>query len=397
MKSWDCFDTLVARRFNHPHSIFKEVERISGVPNFYKERKKIEKIGNLTYSEIYKHISNVDSNLEFEIELDHCFGIVENINKVEDGDIIVSDMYLSESQIRKILEKCGLTKDVEIIVSLDGKRNGTIWSKISKPEYHVGDNYKSDVVSPERNNIKGIHYTESFFNDDEKFVSDIDYNLACWMRYIRLRFPYTSERDKSLWKDQANLNLPLLALATLELPSDKEISFCYRDCMYWHKIYSELTNKPGIRLDVSRICYSENNNIFREYVYDKTKDSLIVDLIGTGESVSNFYKGDREILYIIGIGDDMKNVKCLSPKVKNAIERHNCTTLGPLIGWDQNGPIRSTCEHDLEVAKLQETACNVAVESLKYFKFERNLDILHRLSSLMQRNYTHTNVKYVKG
>jgi predicted HAD superfamily hydrolase len=122
MNSWDCFDTLVARRFFHPHSIFEEVERISGCKGFVKLRKSFEKTGNLTYKEIYDQITDVDPDLEFNLELEHCFGIPENINKVKDGDIIISDMYLSESQVRKILENCGLKKDVKIIVTLDGKK-----------------------------------------------------------------------------------------------------------------------------------------------------------------------------------------------------------------------------------------------------------------------------------
>jgi hypothetical protein len=51
MNSWDCFDTLVARRFFHPHSIFEEVERISGRKGFVKLRKSFEKTGNLTNKE----------------------------------------------------------------------------------------------------------------------------------------------------------------------------------------------------------------------------------------------------------------------------------------------------------------------------------------------------------
>jgi predicted HAD superfamily hydrolase len=396
MNSWDCFDTLVARRFFHPHSIFEEVEKISGYKGFFKLRKSFEKEGNLTYDQIYQKIKDIDSELEFNIELDHCFGIVENINKVNDGDLIISDMYLSESQIRKILKKCGLTKDIKIIVTLDGKKTGTIWKDLPKIDHHVGDNYKSDVLSPSRFNISATHYTGHQFNDVENYVSQTDFQLACFMRYLRLSCPYSTEREIFLWNDQSNLNIPLLILASLELSRDRDISFCYRDCAYWHKIYSTIFNKEGIRLDVSRICYKEKNESFVNYVLEKTKNTLIVDLIGTGESVKEFYKEKRDILYIIGLSDDMGNISHLSPKVKNAIERHNCTDIGPLIGWN-NGPVRGDCEHDLEVAKLQKKAVDTATDLIPLFQFNKNINLIHYFSSLMQRNYTHTNVRYVKG
>jgi hypothetical protein len=216
------------------------------------------------------------------------------------------------------------------------------------------------------------------------------------MRYLRLSCPYDSDRNIALWNDQANLNIPLLILASLELPAEKNIAFCYRDCAYWHSIYSELFNKEGIRLNVSRICYKEKNEHFVNYVKEKTKDSLIVDLIGTGVSVNEFYEGTREILYIVGLNADMGNVKYLSPKVKNAIERHNCTDIGPLIGWDTNGPIRGNCEHDLEVASIQKSAVDFSLKHLRNFHFQKNVEIIHYLSSKMQRNYTHSNVRYVK-
>jgi predicted HAD superfamily hydrolase len=210
MNSWDCFDTLVARRFVEPYTIFEEVGRRLGIEKFSKLRRWAEKNSDRTYEGIYKNLPNIDSNIEFQVELEHCFGIVENINKVQDGDIIVSDMYLTKDQIRQILISCGLKKDVEIYVTPDGKHRGTIWSSLPKIDLHVGDNLRSDVESPRSYGITAEHYTGHQFNETEKFVSDFDFELACWMRYVRLQCPY-SRGDKLFWLDQSNLNLPVLA------------------------------------------------------------------------------------------------------------------------------------------------------------------------------------------
>ena len=54
---------------------------------------------------------------------------------------------------------------------------------------------------------------------------EVDLQLACWMRKTRLLCPHTGDAKK-YWIEQANLNLPVLALATLELP-DRDIAFTY--------------------------------------------------------------------------------------------------------------------------------------------------------------------------
>jgi hypothetical protein len=233
------------------------------------------------------------------------------------------------------------------------------------------------------------------FNKIEQFISETDFHLACWARYIRLQCPYTDDHRIALWTDQANLNIPVLALATLELPLDRNIVFCYRDCAYWHQLYTALTGQTGIRLDVSRNCYNNPSAEFKNYVSSKTKGNLIVDMQGTGNSIKDFYQPDQEILYIISENFDL--VPGLVGTVANAIERHNCTNIGPLMRWSDTGPIRGECEHDLAVAALQQEVVTVACNSSKWFNVVKNINLLDTLVRAMSKNYTHRNVRYVKG
>jgi predicted HAD superfamily hydrolase len=253
MNSWDCFDTLVARRFYHPHTVFDEVGKRLGIENFREMRVQAELNSDSTYAGIYKNLPGLDPSVEQQVELEHCFPIVENINRVQNGDIIVSDIYYNSSFVEKILRNCGLTKDVKFFVTPDGKSKGWIWSQLPGIKLHIGDNPKSDVKSPGKFNILSELYTETHFTEIEKEVSNIDLNLALWMRFIRLQCPYSDKHQKSLWIDQANLNLPILVLASFELP-DKPIAFTYRDCIFWQPIYEKLTNKKSIRFDSSRMC-----------------------------------------------------------------------------------------------------------------------------------------------
>jgi FMN phosphatase YigB (HAD superfamily) len=394
MNSWDCFDTLVARRFVEPYTVFEEVGKRLGIEKFSKLRRWAEKNSDKTYEGIYKNLPGVDSTIEFQVELEHCFGIVENINRVQDGDIIVSDMYLSENQIRQILTSCGLNKDVKIFVTSNGKHNGTIWSSLPKKiDLHIGDNYRSDVESPRNFGINSEHYVEHKFNDIEQFVSEYDYNLACWMRYVRLKCPYTA-KDKLFWLDQSNLNLPVLALASLELPN-KPIAFTYRDSIYWHPMYEAITGKKARRLDVSRACYYNPTPEFTKYVLNQTKDHVIVDLQGSGKSLKSFFKNSLpEVIYICGVAEDP--FICLERNVGDSIERHNCSNLGPLVGWDHNGPIRIPCENDPKIIEIQSLAMNVAIQSASMFQIKKNKELFSNLIWRMRKNFTWKNVSWSK-
>lgn len=393
MTSWDCFDTLVARRFGHPHTIFEEVGRRLKLDNFVKQRVKAEKRSNKTYKGIYENLPDVDPSIEFEIELDHLFGIQENINRIKDGDIIVSDMYLTEEHIKQILKSCGVTKDIQVYVTPGGKHNGDIWASLPPIDLHIGDNWKSDVESPTAHGIRAEHYTEHQLTNIEKTVSEHDINLAYWMRYVRLKCPYTGIK-KQFWIDQANFNLPVLALASLELP-DVPIAFSYRDSVYWQPLYEALTKKKSKRLDVSRHCYYNPSPEFAKYVTFETNNHVIVDLQGTGRSLNAFFKNSVDAIYICGPTESP--VVSLAGQISDSIERHNCSSIGPLIGWDSNGPIRGKCEHDLEIVEVQASAMKIAIESAELFSIKRNKNLLIELLWKMKGNFTHKNIKWTKN
>lgn len=396
MNSWDCFDTLVARRFYEPHSIFDEVGKRLAIDNFKKIRLRAEKNSGGTIEGIYKNLPDINPQIEFDVELEHCFGILENLNKVNDGDIIVSDMYFTSEQVHEILISCGLTKKVKVIVTPAGKKYGTIWPTLGNIDLHIGDNLRSDVESPSKFGIKSQHYTNHLFNEIEKIISEYNFDLACWSRYIRLRCPYTDQHRIQLWNDQANLNLPILALASLEFPEDKTIAFCYRDCAYWHSIYEKITGKIGLRFDVSRRCYANPSEYFNNYIKSiLDQDVIIADMQGTGESVKNFYNKNQQIFYIIG--NTFENIHSMAPIVPNSIERHNCTDIGPLTDWNENGPVRDDNEHDKTAIDVQSCAVNVGCESINWYKILKNSELLNRLIHLMSKNYTHRNVPYIKG
>ena len=389
MNSWDCFDTLVFRLHKHPHSIFEEVGRRIGDDNFVKRRIKAEKRSNGTYKGIYENLPDIDPSIEFNLELEHLKPIFENIQKVQDGDLIVSDMYLEPTQIEKILRNAGLTKNIKIVVTPDGKHKGYIWKELGKINTHTGDNYRSDVESPREHGINAIHYTDHDFNINEKEISEIDYQLACWMRYLRLSCPYIGT-EKLYWLDQSNYNLPVLSLATLELPN-KEIIFNYRDSVYWKQLYEAITGKTAKSLLSSRKCFYNPTPEFKNYVLRESENCVIADLQGTGESLKAFFGSiPFDAVYICG-----QAPWSIAGHSSDSIERHNCSSLKRVEGWNQNGPIYGNCEHDPKIIEIQSLAMKLACESAKYFKIKRNKELLTSLIWKMRKNFTHKNVNWI--
>lgn len=166
--SFDVFDTLVIRPFVKADEIFDYLEKKCGMPGFGKARRQAEAAAReqlkkeVDLDEIYEFI---DENYAFlkeketEAETRFCHvnplvkPIYEEARKLGKRVIAVSDMYLPENIIRKIVEASGYAMD-SIYVSCDlnmTKGQGSLYEEVLKREkidkdqmIHFGDNYISD-------------------------------------------------------------------------------------------------------------------------------------------------------------------------------------------------------------------------------------------------------------
>jgi hypothetical protein len=395
MNSWDCFDTLVARKYFHPQTVFHAVAQKLGALDFVQRRIQAEKQSNGTYQSIYERLPGIDPEVEFQTELEHCFAIVENMQKVKDGDIIVSDMYLNSTQVAKILKSCGLNKDVKVYVTPGGKHNGTIWPQLGKIDVHAGDNLRSDVESPRKFGISAVHYIESNFNDVERFVLSQNAELACWMRYVRLSCPYDGAL-KRLWWDQSSFNVPVLALTSFLLP-DRPIAFNLRDCVHLHKVYEKITGRAAETVVSSRKCLYSPSEQFAKYFIDGTAGRVLVDAQGSAKSLKHFSRSQNvdmpETIYVCG--PVQAPARALTTVISDAIERFNFSPDGTLVGFDDSGPIKAKCEHPPEIVKMQEEAISAALNSYDKFKVKsqpNDRDLLSNLLAFMALSFTNKNV-----
>jgi predicted HAD superfamily hydrolase len=123
IKSFDVFDTLIARRFINNDQILENIEQTLRIPNFVKFRK-LADTGKRSIVDIYNFlvqsrvltqtVADAAMELEYSLEILHTFPIAENIKKVNHGDLLISDMYLSAPMILEMVRNAGLDKQVTI-------------------------------------------------------------------------------------------------------------------------------------------------------------------------------------------------------------------------------------------------------------------------------------------
>lgn len=335
--SYDLFDTLIFRYCKEPHLIFDLVQEKVADPNFKKNRMNAEQI---TYNTIFN--SNIDDiynimqtryhygeetielfkRVEIETEIEQILPNNELFLKLKENDIIVSDMYLKEEHLRRIIQKCfqfnqqngipvpSINPDtIKIYVSGGGKQAGWIWDKIpecASIQYHIGDNFVSDYEVAIKNNIPAIHYKGTPYSHTESYlIQNRNLELANLIRYIRLLNPYDPNLnpiEQLIYELQTTINIPILILTCKYLHDlDKNILFHLRDSYYikllYDVLYSENQKNTSKYFFTSRYIYNHANEEYIQYYNSMVdKDTVLFDLQGSGNSYSNFVTKNKSAL-----------------------------------------------------------------------------------------------------
>ena len=437
VNSFDVFDTLIARNVKCPTDIFDIIEKTYPFPNFKKYRIMSEKENGLTLDSIYNEFQKItkESNdtiellKEFEIitEINNSYLIMSNVNLVNDGDVLVSDMYLSSSQISRILKSLGFTKNVNIYSSSIGlsKSNGTLFEYLLN-EYniilHTGDNEYSDCYMAKKYNIPykltqlhKFNDTENFFINDEKYKK-----FGFLIRKFRLQNPYP-ETSKAflLYNDQAIINIPLLVMLSFNLKeyliAEKRdtILFSTRDsCLLqpiFNTIFPDISTKT---FHTSRIMNYSDNEDYDQYILNTYDASTCIIFDGHGSFLSGRKKYMRLInsiprIHIFSLNNlnDELNVSFnekdgiydnLTYNIENGTtiyEHFNVDTIGTLIDFKNGEFIRSSLDgYKLENAQIYKDTINSFCNFLKLQENRNILDVFESISiSNMILNY-HNNI-----
>lgn len=319
--SFDIFDTLMARRCIEPRNIFLELERRLHLHGFVDQRIAAERMVEskaYTLDDIYqalqdrfgfaRDVAEYIKQAEIDLEIENAIPIRENLDSVENGDVLVTDMYLPRRAILQMLAKIGLRKQVGLVISSAGKHSGKIWPGISASlslEQHVGDNLHSDFNSPLSLGIFAEHLTTGALSTHESFLRQEGFELlARVVREVRLtQLSSLSGRERVAQRLlQINNNIPILLLTSvlLKLLSKKfgikNILFSSRDCFYFSRVFAFLNEKAGWNIPseyfyTSRLARIGSSSSYVRYFQNvASADSLVVDLCGTGWSLGQLYR-----------------------------------------------------------------------------------------------------------
>jgi hypothetical protein len=394
VRSWDVFDTLIARTVPHPTDIFSIVESSHPYPSFKANRMEAERRSNGTLSDIYKQFQTLTGasaecvaalqSREFQTELENTIPVLTNVNRLHEGDILVSDMYLTESHIRTLLAHHGITRFRRLYVSTGGKHNGSAWDTLSK-EYtilsHTGDNMHSDVAMPARYGIRGI-YTDAYkFTPLETALFTMNRPLARILRTFRLSNPYHEiSTEYKLFNDQINYNIPLLLVIcrtiadTLTKENRTTVLFLTRDGCLLIKLFKVLYPEfKAIYFHSSRKInehYNEDYVAYVRSVYDKDS-CLLFDLNGAFKTARPFYQMHfnhlpRVLLFSYDPTAPLyEGLSFMVRSVSDAIEKLNADTVGTLINFVGTRDIRAPLDYDGRLVhihhKTVDSFCSYAV------------------------------------
>jgi len=366
VNSFDVFDTLLARKVESPHGIFTIIENNFPFPNFTYYRGNAENNSDGTFDDIYKkfgELYNVDKETcdklkEFELntEMEYSYLIKNNCNRVKDGDILVSDMYLGEENIMKILKYHGFDKQVKLFASSNGKSSRTIWPKLQKDyniNLHLGDNEYSDVHSARSFGINAELSLEHAFNKTEIFFLNNNFrDFGLLIREFRHQNPFSaSSLQYKLFNDQAKFNIPCLIMFSQSLyeimmnEKRTKLLLLTRDGCLLIKIFKLLyPDIECLELESSRKIHDFPNEEYKTYLknnYDP-KTCLISDLYGNFISGRKIYKslfGCLPRVHLFGFNNTCGyslEYDGLSYFSFQNIESFNCDTKGSLYKLENN-------------------------------------------------------------
>jgi hypothetical protein len=310
VNSYDFWDTLFARQTKHPTEIFEIMQEMYNLPTDFKKQRLLSfTLSNGTFDSMYEYlkkyycwddatVTNV-KNMEYKTELTHTIPIMENINKIKENDIIVSDMYLPSSFFIDIIRFHNIRlPKIGLFVTINGKSTSKIWPILQKTyniQTHLGDNYEVDVVIPRKFNISTFHTKLHEFNDIEKYFLHKKgfVHIAHNLRRTRLMNPYPeSSIEKQIWSDCCQFPMPLFVFYCYFLHNISrkhgftKLLFFTRDNALLMPIFSALFPTYVIQSFFNSTKLNKSTDeTFQVYVRKHYDDNtLIVDLVGAFSS-----------------------------------------------------------------------------------------------------------------
>lgn len=295
MQTFDVFDTLLGRRYFSSDPIWHQLATEFNIPDFVRLRKAADANGR-SFDQIYAYLitsgtltdnqATLIANRELALEIDTSFPVQKNIDRVNHGDILISDMYLPAPAILQLVRSVGLSKQVTIYRSSGDKSTGSIWRRMQlcKPSLHLGDHPNSDFAQANNAAIPCELYTGTHFTSDESFMFSQGLpHVAILSREVRLR---TNSGAAEIFSDTASsLNLPLLMIASELLHRKygiRPIAFLGRDCQLLHMLFSEYYCTAYYVPFSRKVAYANRQSASAYLRSHAPVNAVFVDISSTG-------------------------------------------------------------------------------------------------------------------
>jgi hypothetical protein len=293
IRSFAVFDTLIARRCGAPWQIFARVAEAAGQPWFLPARlaAALELEGQEAgLDEIYRQLASTMGLSpaaaealkadELAAELEHVIPVAETLHDLRDGDVLVAETHLPEAVVRQMLEKAGLAAEVGLVMSAaPTPAQGFLI------ERHVEG---SAVCAPEP--------------VEQWLAAEGLEGLGLLAREMRLRSWHPDPPLRAVQKAQAQLNFPILLLASVallrvaETQGRERLLFCCRDGNLWLDLVRAV-QASGVG-GAFETAYFYTSRISRMRVsadylaHARTllgRRGLVVDSCGTGWSLAHLF------------------------------------------------------------------------------------------------------------
>lgn len=313
--SFDIFDTLIKRDVENPNEVFAIIGKIYfKKSNTFKEdrlnaekqtRKELNDKEEILLDDIYNMLikdynySQEDAkklkDLEINIEINLCtknkeiYEVYKHCLKNNKKIIVVSNMYLDEKIINKILKNNGYEQYKLYLSSTIGKKkNGTLFEYVlndlnikSNQILHIGDSYRNDYLSAKKNKIKALRIPRNvnkLTHSENKQIIEKD------ILFTKSLNSFTNNRLSNQEDKYYNFGYQSFGILlygfnkymhyNLEKKGIKDIFFFSRDGYIIKKVYDEMY---------------PNDEIKSHYIY-VSRRSLRVPQIWTNPELENVVK-----------------------------------------------------------------------------------------------------------
>lgn len=346
--SFDVFDTLLLRNVCRPIDVFEIVENLYS--NRYGENIKFKKLRidaekkvrerskkeDICFDEIYNYIyskigekSKIFEKLELEVEkkiiVPNKF-MLEMFNYAKENDkqiIVISDMYLSSKVIENLLKDNQYSGFKKIYVSCEinkTKATGTIYSQIREELkidnndrwIHIGDNYTSDIVNANSNNIEGIYYKKISERQKENNINNLTDSLICAIKTnMEYEQPVENYWEKFGIKNVSPLYIGLMFNLIEKLKGKDNIYFLSRDGWLPYKMYNIIRGNCENMPEAMYIHASR-----RAYVYPSLYNNK-------EKAIELFLKTNSTFNEKLTIKDIFKNLELDIEKYKKILKKYD--------------------------------------------------------------------------